>query len=161
MAIRRHLSPFAATCAGFAAAALALAPQAQARVVEPGPSVSGSIPAGELCAFPIDFTATGKSGTITLPGGSSRSIFPNSVNVLVNHDTGTSVRFVTTGALTVTPRSEGTVDAVLTGTNLFSDPDGFWYLEGRFTTVLPADGGGATTPILGTGRKSDVCGLLA
>jgi hypothetical protein len=135
----------------------------------PPTNISGSFPvpanfvAPGDCAFDVNFSFSGKAGTITLPGG--RFIFtgPALKATLTNlSNTTKSVTLNITGAFHQSFQNGNEVD-VLTGRNLFIAPGvaGFVLSIGTFSFVLDANHQNVIQPLIGTGQLIDVCTLIS
>jgi hypothetical protein len=158
------------------AAALAISTVALA-----SPAASASPPTREVipstddrvitdqCAFPVRgqidgveivTTFTDKAGNpVKLHG-----VFPHNTLTLTNLETGTSITLVASGLFQAKLRRDGSEVIQVTGHGPFlSHPvtgeQGIWYLSGRLTAVLDADGN--STPVHSTGKLVNLCPQLA
>ncbi|HEX9229331.1 MAG TPA: hypothetical protein VF885_22255 [Arthrobacter sp.] len=156
--MKRWLAPIA-IAAGLAAAGA-------------GPAVAAAVPT------PIDVTftdpcpgfdatlhATGKGGTIVLPGDRLTFTGPN-LRVTVTGPTGKSVSYVITGATHVQILPDDGQAVTATGRNLIRVPEANGHDAGLFLTVgtvswtLNPDGS-ENTLFSGKGKVTDVCALVA
>jgi hypothetical protein len=120
-----------------------------------------TIPAGDLCAFGVELSGTGKAKTIELPG--KRFIFtsPGLDATLTNlDDPSKQVTLNVTGAFHQTTEGDGSVVTVTTGRSLLGDPEaGFVLAIGHFSFVFDAEGN-LIQPLAGKGQVIDVCALI-
>jgi hypothetical protein len=127
-----------------------------------GPSdVDVSFTGEGLCAFSILFHITGKTKTITLPGGRTITTSPGAVLTLTNLENENQETFGITGAFHQDTLPNGDLVTVGTGRNLLFDPfAGLVLAIGRFSFVFDAQGN-LIQPLAGTGRQIDICELLS
>jgi hypothetical protein len=157
--MKRWLAPLTlAVAAGLAAGA--------------GPAVAAATPT------PVEFTftspcpgfdatlhATGKGGTIDLPGDRQTLTGPN-LRVTITGPTGTSVSYVITGATHVQNLPDGSQYVTATGRNVLLVPEANGHPAGLFLTIgtvswtLNPDGS-ENTLFSGNGTVTDVCQLVA
>jgi hypothetical protein len=113
------------------------------------------------CDFPIRVEATGKGGTIVLPG--DRFIFtaPGLEAVVTNLDHPSQLATLRiTGASHQSIEPNGDVVTVVTGRNLLGDPEaGFVLAIGTFTFIFDS-AGNLIQPLTGTGQFINVCELI-
>lgn len=118
-------------------------------------------PAGETCAFDVEFQLSGKAATIELGGGQSITIFPGFAVTMTNGNTGTQITISATGSFHNTVLANGNTEIVYTGRNLILDPEaGFVLAIGTFRAVYDPTGE-VVEPLSGNGQLIDVCELLA
>jgi hypothetical protein len=128
-------------------------------------SFSFDIPANAIkpgaCAFPVNWSASGKAGTILLPG--NRAIFtsPRFKVVVTNlDDPSKSVTLTVPGAFHQTNGQNGDIVTVVTGRNLLGDPEAGMVLAiGTFSYVFNSSGE-LIQPLAGGGRLVNVCELI-
>jgi len=120
------------------------------------------IPAGAGCDFPVNWTVTGKSSFIALPGDRFIITAPKQKVVVTNLDIpSNSVSFVVTSAFHASTDSNGDLIFVATGRSLFGDPVANTMLFGtgnfswRFDPV-----NSALLDFSGTGQLVDVCAMI-
>ena len=113
------------------------------------------------CAFPINLTVSGKSGTIELPG--NRFIFtsPRLRAIVTNlDDPSNTVTLKVPGAFHQRIEENGDIVTVVTGRNLLGDPEaGFVVAIGTFSFIFDSNGT-LIQPLTGTGKLIDVCDLI-
>jgi hypothetical protein len=145
-----------------AAAALSmLCASASAAPPSPVDQTPVDVPAGGACAFPIEYVLTGKAKTISLPGDRTIVTAPGQDLTVTNQTNGRSVTLNITGSFHVTTLPDGDVVTVATGRNALLDPvAGFVLTEGTFTYAFDARGN-LIAPLSGTGRRTDICALVA
>lgn len=109
--------------------------------------------------------ATGKGGTVVLPGDRLTFTGPD-LRLTVTGPTGKSVSYVITGATHVQILPDGSQDVTATGRNVILVPEANGHPAGLFLTVgtvswtLNPDGS-ENTLFSGNGRVTDVCQLVA
>ena len=127
--------------------------------VEPVPLVEEA--ASAICGIPVLVELTGKEKVLELPGGRTIVTAPGLTGTLTNGNTGTTVTLNVTGPIQFNPLQNGDTEVVLTGRNVFIDPEeGFLLLLGRFDFVFDADGI-IVQSLDGNGQRTDICALLA
>jgi hypothetical protein len=85
-----------------------------------------------LCKFPVRIDASGKMGRIDLPRGGFIATAPNLTATVTNLDNPENqVTLNVTGSSTVTQLEDGTTQAIMTGRNLFFDPQRWLRPSGR------------------------------
>lgn len=113
------------------------------------------------CAFPVRLAASGKGGTIDLPG--DRFIFtsPGLMAVVTNlDDPSKSVNLTVTGAFHQSIEPNGDVVTIVTGRNLLGDPEaGFVLAIGTFSFTFDA-AGALVQPLAGFGQLVNVCEMI-
>jgi hypothetical protein len=114
----------------------------------------------------LSFTAVGKVGEITLPGGRKIYTAPG-LRVTVTGPTGDSRTYIATGATKTQKLDGGNVLFTATGTNIITVPDinghpaGVYYTAGTFNWILDANGDEVGDKFTGKGKVTDLCQLLA
>lgn len=160
--IARTLAP-----AALAAAALAAPVPAVAATPVPQPIVyeyTAPCPGSEDNI--LAFTAVGKMGEITLPGGRKIYTAPG-LRVTVTGPTGESRTYIATGATTTENLNDGNTLFTATGTNVIMVPEindhpaGVYYTAGTVNWILDADGNEVGDMFTGKGKVTDLCKLLA
>jgi hypothetical protein len=92
-------------------------------------------------------------------------VFPGNKATLTNLDTDKSITVLTTGSTHVWAESDGSAFAMATGHGLFAPhpvtgEPGIWYLSGRGTATIDAEGN--LTPLPGpAGKLVNLCAQLA
>lgn len=123
---------------------------------------SFDIPAGAGCDFPVNWTVTGKSSVITLPGDRLIVASPQQKVVVANLDApSNTVSFVVTSALHVSTDDNGDTIVVATGRSLLGDPvaNTMLFVIGTFSWRFdPVDL--ALLDLSGKGQMADVCALI-
>ena len=118
--------------------------------------------AGEVCAFGLELSLSGKSKTIELPGNRLIMTSPGLDATVTNLSNASKrVTLNITGAFHQTTTPEGNVVTVSTGRSLLFDPvAGFVLVMGRFSFVFNA-AGELIQPLQGRGQTIDVCALIS
>ncbi|BCW75900.1 hypothetical protein [Arthrobacter sp. NicSoilB11] len=154
--MKRQAAPFA-----LAAALLAGTGTATAMPPEPiGGTFQWPCP-----TFTADLTVTGKSGTISLPGG-SKAIAPNQRVTIANPETGEAVRYLITGVTHVATQPDDSFAVTATGLNVILVPEanghdaGLFLTRGTVNWTLNPDGSERTLFTSEGGQVTDVCELL-
>lgn len=157
----------AATClilAGLALPTAELASASEGRGGPPGPitTVTVFIPAS-VCGFPVQATATGRLGVISLPGGGFLVTSPATTATFTNLDTNESVTINGfTGPAIVTFDQNGNTIARSLGRGAIWDPAtpgfGIRFSDGDFTLVF--DPNGNLLSDTGNGLVTNVCDLI-
>ena len=134
-----------------------------------GASLNGSppVPANQtftisgICAFDVQATVTGKTKTITLPGGRFIFTAPNFSATFTNlSDPTKSVTLNLTGSEHVSFDANGNQVFMLPGRNGVFDPSiGILLLVGNFTVVFDSNGNLIQAPT-GSGQITQVCDLI-
>ena len=149
---------------------LAVAPAASANkpTREIIPSQDDVVITGQ-CAFPVLIHIAGREIITTFTDKAGNPVkqivvFPGNKATLTNLDTGKSITVVTTGPAQVRLRSDGSVLSVAAGHGIFAPnpvtgEPGIWYLSGRGTATLDAQGNLTSPPP--SGRLVNLCARLA
>ena len=149
---------------------LAVAPAASANkpTREIIPSQDDVVITGQ-CAFPVLIHIAGGEIITTFTDKAGNPVkqivvFPGNKATLTNLDTGKSITVVTTGPAQVRLRSDGSVFSVAAGHGLFAPnpvtgEPGIWYLSGRGTATLDAQGNLTSPPP--SGKLVNLCARLA
>jgi hypothetical protein len=123
---------------------------------------SFDIPAGAGCDFPVNWTVTGKSSVITLPGDRLIVASPQQKVVVTNLDApSNTVTFFVTSALHVSTDDNGDVFVVATGRSLLGDPvaNTMLFVIGTFSWRFdPVNS--ALLDLSGKGQMADVCAMI-
>jgi hypothetical protein len=144
------------------AAGIPLPAQALAPPTPPEPVDSTPFQVDGFCSFPLLVQFSGKSKTISLPGGRTLVTSP-ALNVsLTNVDDPTrQVTLNITGTLLTSEQADGNFLTVARGRNLLGDPvAGLVLAVGHFSFVNAADGVTNVVRLSGTGTLTNVCTLL-
>ena len=157
----------AATClilAGLALPTAELARASEGRGGPPAPitTVTVFIP-DSVCGFPVQATATGRLGVISLPGGGFLVTYPATTATFTNLDTNESVTINGfTGPAIVTFDQNGNTIARSLGRGAIWDPAtpgfGIRFQDGDFTLVF--DPNGNLLSDTGNGLVTNVCDLI-
>src|SRR5947208_4331911 len=157
----------AATClilAGLALPTAELARASEGRGSPPQPiDVTVFIPAS-VCGFPVQATATGRLGVISLPGGGFLVTYPATTAVFTNLSDPTKSVTINgfTGPAIITTDQNGNTIARGLGRGAIWDPAtpgfGIRFQEGDFTLVF--DPNGNLLQDTGHGRVTNVCELI-
>jgi len=121
-----------------------------------GFEVLGHIEGGEIIT-----TFTDKAGNFV----KEIVVFPGNKATLTNLDTGKSITIPVTGSASVRLQSDGSVSYRATGHGLFApnpvtEEPGIWYLSGRGTYTVDAEGNLTSFPAA-TGKLVNLCARLA
>jgi hypothetical protein len=123
---------------------------------------SFDIPAGGGCEFPVNWTVTGKSSVITLPGDRLIITAPKQKVVVTNlAEPSNTATFVVTSALHVSTDSNGDTIVVATGRSLLGDPVAnimvfaIGTFSWRFDPISLA-----LLDLSGNGQLVDVCAMI-
>ena len=124
-------------------------------------SFSMDIPAGAGCDFNVNWTVTGRSSMITLPGGGLIGTGPNLRVVVTNLDEPSeSVTLNIQGAGHVSFGPQGEVMVTVTGRNLLGDPVANIMVLAIGTFHFTADPTNALVGLSGNGQLIDVCAMI-
>jgi hypothetical protein len=163
--MRRALLLLSMTLGGLAVAPLATADKPIRELI---PAPDDIVITGQ-CAFPVlahiegtevDTTFVDKDGNpIRLLG-----TFPGNMLTLTRVGTSKSLTLPATGSFQLRANPDGTASAMITGQgpsfpNPITGEPGIWYLSGRLTATLDADGN--ATSMKNTGQLVDLCLALA
>ena len=122
------------------------------------------IPANAGCNFPVNWTGTGKSSIITLPGDRLVVTAPKQATVVTNlDDPSKSVTLNVTGVLHASFGPQGEVMVVATGRNLLADPNANIMILtiGTFKYIFdPSTGFPDLIDLSGEGQLIDVCAMI-
>ena len=125
---------------------------------------SFDIPANDGCNFPVNWTGTGKSSIITLPGNRLMISAPQQTTVVTNlGDPSKSVTLNVAGAIHASFGPQGEVMVVATGRNLLADPIAniMVLTIGTFKYIFdPITGAPVLTDLSGEGQLFDVCVMI-
>jgi hypothetical protein len=125
---------------------------------------SFDIAANDGCDFPVNWTGTGKSSIITLPGDRVIVNAPFQQTVVTNlDDPSKSVTLNVPGAIHASIGPQGEVVIVATGRNLIADPVASIMVLtiGTFKYVFdPIAGAPVLTDLSGAGQVIDVCAMI-
>jgi hypothetical protein len=123
---------------------------------------SFDIPAGAGCDFPVNWTVTGNSSVITLPGDRLIITAPKQKVVVTNLAVpSNTITFVVTSALHVSTDSNGDTIVVATGRSLLGDPVAnvmvftIGTFSWRFDPITSA-----LLDLSGNGQLVDVCAMI-
>ena len=158
----------AATClilAGLALPTAELARASEGRGGPPGPpnTMTFLIPAS-VCGFPVQATATGREGVISLPGGGVILTYPATTAVFTNLSDPTKSATINglTGPLIVTFDQNGNTIARGLGRNAIWGPEapgfGIRFMAGDFTLVFDPNGNLLSETL--NGLVTNVCDLI-
>jgi hypothetical protein len=121
-------------------------------------------PANAGCNFPVNWTGTGKSSIITLPGDRVIVTGPTATTVVTNlDDPSKSVTLKVGGVLHASFGPQGEVFIVATGRNLLADPTAniMVLTIGTFKYIFdPIAGAPVLTDLSGKGQLFDVCAMI-
>jgi hypothetical protein len=123
---------------------------------------SFDIPAGAVCDFPVNWTVTGKSSVITLPGDRLIITAPNQKAVVTNlAEPSNTVTLVITSTAHVSTDSNGDQIVIVTGRSLLADPVAKYMVlaSGRFS-FRPDPVTFALVDLSGHGQLVDVCAMI-
>src|SRR5206468_3109975 len=123
---------------------------------------SFDIPANAGCNFPVNWTVTGKSSIITLPGDRLMINAPKQTAVVTNlDDPSKSVTLNITGVIHASFGPQGEVMVVATGRNLLADPiaNTMVLTIGTFKYIFDPTTG-AQIDLSGEGQLIDVCAMI-
>lgn len=122
------------------------------------------IPANAGCNFPVNWTGTGKSSIITLPGDRLIVTAPKQTTVVTNlDDPSKSATLNVTGVLHASFGPQGEVMVVATGRNLLADPIAniMVLTIGTFKYIFdPITGFPSLIDLSGEGQLMDVCAMI-
>jgi hypothetical protein len=118
-----------------------------------------SLPAGVACPFAVKIEVTGRTKTISLPGGRFLLAYPGLNATLTNLDEPSrQVTLNITGAIHQTTLADGSVVTVSTGRSLFANPPagsaliiGTWAIDAQ---------GDLMQPPVGAGQILDACAMI-
>jgi hypothetical protein len=122
------------------------------------------IPANAGCDFPVNWTGTGKSSFITLPGDRALVTAPKQTTVVTNlADPSKSVTLHVEGVLHGTFGPQGELIIVATGRNLLADPiaNVMVLTIGTFEYIFDLNTGAPVlSDLSGEGQVIDICALI-
>ena len=115
----------------------------------------------DVCGFTVLVHAGGKIKPIALPGDRLSVIFPAAVSTFTNPGNGKTETLSMTGTFHIAFLPDGGVEQVMTGRNIFADPElGLLLIIGNFRFIVDGEGN-VVQPLHGTGQTIDLCAILS